>query len=554
MNQIQAKRVMKASREKKKVNKKILALLTFIFCFTIQFISYSQTTEVVFIQLNDVYEIAPLEGGKYGGLARVATIIKELKAKNPFTYAIISGDFISPSALGTSEYEGKRINGRQMVDVLNEIGVDIATFGNHEFDYKYEVLQDRIDQSKFQWISSNVFKMFNNSSGTPTKFSSYYPGSYSKVQEMLQTYPNIDITSKTTDLPEYKIISIPGFVKGQPIRLGILGLCIDANKQPYVVYEDHVSAGKRIYGTIKDSIDYLIGITHLTIEQDKDLASKMPELKLIMGGHEHVNMYHKAGNTIITKADANARTIYVHTLKFDEQGFLVDIKSDLKNVDQSVAEDPAIKELVDTWTTRAYKGFIDKGFDPLVMVYDLKSDVLDGREETIRYGQSALGYLIANAMYDVSPGADLALFNSGAIRIDDELKGEITQYDIIRVLPFGGKILQAEMKGSLLKQVLETGWNNKGSGGFLQFYGVEQTAAGWKVKGGPIDDDKVYNVAIADYLMSGMEQNFGYLTKENPGIMKLETPDPSNKNDLRNDIRFAVIEYFKKWDFNKQNK
>jgi 2',3'-cyclic-nucleotide 2'-phosphodiesterase (5'-nucleotidase family) len=530
--------------------KKISIFFALIFSVNV----FSQNTEVVFIQMNDVYEIAPLEGGRYGGLARVATMINQTKAKNPNTYVILSGDFISPSALGTSEYEGKRINGRQMVDVLNAIGLDFVTFGNHEFDYKYEALQDRIDESEFQWISSNVFKMYNNKSGTPTKFSSYYPKKYSELQEFREKFPNVLSYSVSNDFPEYKILTVPGYLKNNPIKIGLIGLCIDANKQPYVVYEDHVDAGKRVYSQIKDSINYILGITHLTIEQDKDLASKMPELRLIMGGHEHVNMYHKVGSTIITKADANARTIYIHTLVFDKNNKLVDIKSNLVNMDSTVAEDPAVKNLVDEWTTRAFKGFMDKGFDPLVMVYDLGNQTLDGREETVRYGQCALGYLIANAMYDVSPDAELAFFNSGAIRIDDELKGEITQYDIIRVLPFGGKILSVELKGSLLKQVLETGWNNKGSGGYLQFYGVEYTANGWRVKGEPIDENKVYNAAVADYLLSGMEQNFGYLTKENPGIIKVTPPDPANKNDLRNDIRFAVIQFFKKWGFNNQTK
>lgn len=503
-----------------------LAVIIFLLIFGKQF---SQTTEVVFVQLNDVYEIAPLEGGKFGGLARVATIINQLKAKNPNTFVVLSGDFISPSALGTSEYEGKRINGRQMVDVLNEIGLDFVTFGNHEFDYKYEVLQERINESKFEWISSNVY---HNIDGDEYSFS--------KLNKQA--------------LPMYKILKIPGYGKNNEIKIGLLGLCINANKQPYVYYDDYVRAAKYIYSDffkLRDSINYLVGITHLSIDEDKDLASKMPEFSLIMGGHEHVNMYHKVGNTIITKADANARTIYVHTLKFDDKNKLTDIKSDLVNIDASIAEEPKVKDLVDEWTTRAFKGFMDKGFDPLVMVYDLKNDVLDGREETVRYGQCALGYLIANSMYDVSPGADVAFFNSGAIRIDDELRGEITQYDIIRVLPFGGKILQVEMKGSLLKQILETGWNNKGNGGYLQFYGVEYTSQGWKAKGGVIDENKIYNCAVSDYLLSGMEQNFGYLTKDNPGIIKVNTPDPNNKNDLRNDIRFAVIEYFKKWDKTK---
>ena len=45
-----------------------------------------------------------------------------------------------------------------------------------------------------------------------------------------------------------------------------------------------------------------------------------------------------------------------------------------------------------------------------------------------------------------------------------------------------------------------------------------------------------------------MEQNFGYLTKDNPAIIKITEPDASDKNDLGNDIRFAVINYLEKWN------
>ena len=509
--------------------KRFFVLLLFTACLSLN----SQTTEVVFVQLNDVYEISPLEGGKYGGLARVATLVKELKAKNPYTYVILSGDFISPSALGTSEYEGKRINGRQMVELLNAVGLDFVTFGNHEFDYKYEVLQERINESGFEWINSNVhhISMQDTVNGlkTPRRF-----------------YKSVNGTQ--TDLPEYKILSVPGNRKNTQIKLGLLGVCLDANKQSYVMYENYIHASKRVYNSIKDSINYLVGITHLSIDEDKILAESLPELRLSMGGHEHVNMYHKAGNTIIAKADANARTVYVHTLIFDENNNLSEIKSVLTVMDSSVAEDPEVKDLADEWTARAFKGFMDKGFDPLVLVYDLKNEVLDGREETVRYKQNPLGYLIANSMYDAAPGSDLAFFNSGAIRIDDELRGEVTQYDIIRVLPFGGKILRVELYGSLLKQILETGLNNSGSGGYLQFYGAEYTAQGWKVKSAEFDDSKVYKAAVSDYLLSGMEQNFGYLTKDNPGIVKITVPDAADKNDLCNDVRFAVIKFFEKWN------
>ena len=378
-----------------------------------------------------------------------------------------------------------------------------------------------MNQSKFTWFSSNVLQ---NDKGTTFSFN-----------------------QNGKDLPGYLILNSPGYLKNHPIRLGVIGLCLDANKQPYVTYNDYYESAKNTYNIIKDSIDYLIGITHLSIDEDKKLATELPVLRLIMGGHEHVNMYHKVGETIITKADANARTIYVHRLIFNEQNKLLEIKSELVNIDETVPEEPKVKELVDEWTFRAFKGFMDKGFDPMKMVYDLRNDTLDGREETIRYKQCPIGYLIANSMYDVTPGVDIAFFNSGAIRIDDVLTGEITQYDIIRVLPYGGRILQVEMKGSLLKQIIETGFSQPGSGGYLQYYGLEQTAAGYKVKNELIDENKVYMAAISDYLMSGMEQNFGYLTKDNPGIIKVTEPNPENKADLRNDIRFAVINYFEKW-------
>lgn len=483
---------------------------------------YSQVSEIVFVQLNDVYEIAPLEGGKYGGLARVKTVIDGLKAKNPYTYVILSGDFISPSALGTSTYEDKRINGRQMVDVMNAIGVNYVTFGNHEFDYKQDVLQERINESKFLWFCSNVFE---NNKGSLEPFK-----------------------QNSVPMPAYLLLESPGFLKGQPLTIGVIGVCIDANKQPYVRYDDYYESAKKTYSLIKDSADCFIAITHLSIDEDKKLAAEMPQLKLIMGGHEHVNMYHKVGETIITKADANARTIYVHRLIFNESNKLQEIKSELVNIDASVPEDPLVKELVDTWLTRAFKGFIDKGFDPLKMVIDLKKDTLDGKDEIVRYSQCALGYLIGTAMFYAAKDVDLAFFNSGAIRIDDNLTGEVTQYDIIRVLPFGGKILRVELKGSLLKQIIETGFSQPGSGGYLQYYGMEQTAAGYKVRNALIDDNKIYSAAVADYLLSGMEQNFGYLTKDNPAIIKITEPDASDKNDLGNDIRFAVINYLEKWN------
>ena len=69
--------------------------------------------EATFIQINDVYEIAPLANGTIGGMARVGQLKKELKQKNPNTYMVMSGDFVSPSVYNSLKFEGKAIRGRQ---------------------------------------------------------------------------------------------------------------------------------------------------------------------------------------------------------------------------------------------------------------------------------------------------------------------------------------------------------------------------------------------------------------------------------------------------------
>ena len=63
------------------------------------------------LQLNDIYEIAPVEGGHRGGLARVATLLKRLRAENPNTLALLSGDFLNPSAIGATQINGKAVAG-----------------------------------------------------------------------------------------------------------------------------------------------------------------------------------------------------------------------------------------------------------------------------------------------------------------------------------------------------------------------------------------------------------------------------------------------------------
>jgi hypothetical protein len=105
------------------------------------------------LQLNDVYEMLPLDQQRKGGLARVARVRQLLLEENSKTFTILAGDFLSPSALSQAKVNGTILNGKQMIAAFNTLGLDFVTFGNHEFDLSQSELISRMNESTFKCIS-----------------------------------------------------------------------------------------------------------------------------------------------------------------------------------------------------------------------------------------------------------------------------------------------------------------------------------------------------------------------------------------------------------------
>ena len=108
------------------------------------------------LHINDVYEIDAIEGGRYGGLSRAATVLRGLERAAAPVVMTLGGDYLSPSAIGTAIVDGQPLAGRQMVDVLNQVGVDWAVLGNHEFDVSEAAFRARLSESRFRIVASNV--------------------------------------------------------------------------------------------------------------------------------------------------------------------------------------------------------------------------------------------------------------------------------------------------------------------------------------------------------------------------------------------------------------
>lgn len=489
-----------------------LFLLSFLFVFSSACSpkKSSDTVDFILLQMNDVYEIAPLEGGKVGGMARVATVRKNLLKENPNVFTILSGDFVSPSLIGTLTYEGEKIAGKHMVEVMNEVGVDIVVPGNHEFDIKESELTKRIAESKFQWTTTNVFHVVNRES--------------------------VSWTQNNQPFPDHIMHSING------VDIAFFGSTVPFNKKDYVSYTDKYESVKEVYNSLKDKAEVFIGITHLEEDMDDSLATYfVPELDLILGGHDHANMKYTFGNTLMTKADANAKTIYVHRVSYNKITGKTSISSELVPIDQSVTEDPEVKTLVDKWVKISNESMATMGYTPNEIVMTT-ADTLDGRESSIRYRPTNYPIMTAEAFLFAVPKADLAIFNSGSIRLDDQLTGTITEYDILRSFPFGGGISIVDLKGDVVQRILETGTvTNVGIGGYLQLANAEKKADGWYIKNTKLSTNKTYKMALPDFVLSGGEANLEFIK-----AYQSQAIAPSDFNGIKNDIRDIVMAYFRK--------
>jgi len=471
-----------------------------------------------FVQINDVYEIAPLNGGEYGGLARVAHIRDSIKDQFPNTYLFLAGDFLNPSLLGTLKVDGERINGRHMVDVLNAMDIDLVTFGNHEFDLSEKDLQKRLDESNFTWTSANV-RHVTEKGLVPFATKWEYT------------------TVPTSDFSTFNAIDSDG----NKIKFGIFGVTLGSNPKEYVSYGDIYENAERAYSLAIQKSDFVVGLTHVSVDEDKRIAKRLRSLPLIMGGHEHYNMIEKEGRTIIAKADANAKSVYVHTLIYNLRTKYLHINSELMMVTEKIASSPKVERVVNHWTDLLKKTIKEVVENPEEILFNATSP-LDGTDAANRSKQTNMGELITRSMaYVYNDKVDGALVNGGSIRIDDRLVGDITSIDIFRVLPFGGSVLKVDLKGSLLKEILEYGKFQSGEGAYLQRYNFSQNEKEeWLVNKKQINDQKTYSIAISDFLLKGLDIPF--LTPENKDIVKIYTP---KETETAADLRKAIIFYIK---------
>ena len=442
-----------------------------------------------FLQLNDVYRVDAVENGAAGGLGRVVTVAERARRATGVPVRVLhAGDFIAPSL------ESRYFEGQQMIDALNFLHARaslIAVPGNHEFDERRPgMLANAIRASRFPWLAGNV-------------------------------------RLNTGDAEADRRLGADTVIESNGMRIGIFTLTYLDAPRDYVSWDSaYLELAERQIASLEArGADAIVGLTHLDLAVDRRIAAlraSHPKLLWIAGGHEHFLIHDPLTDSTaaITKGDSNARRIWQVVL--GRRGGQPALRADSVVLDASVAVDPAYRrEVEQKWAARMRERV--PFFDQVIGRAETR---MDASEEVVRNQESAWGNWLADQMRAAFPTvpADVAVLNGGAIRIDDVIEGEIRWEHLARTFGFPTRVALVWLRGRDLREtVLERSVSGgHGEGRFLQVSGlrfsfdrarpVNQRVTAVEVRRGdgwePLDDDRVYVVAVPDYLFGGGD---GYL-------------------------------------------
>jgi 5'-nucleotidase len=418
------------------------------------------------LQINDVYSTVPVDG--LGGLARVATLKQQLIAARRTPFLVIAGDFLSPS-VASSVFKGE-----QMIAALNATGLDLATLGNHEFDFGDDVLIERMREAKWQWIIANVI---DTNTGLPIGGAAPY------------------------------IIKTFGALKVGFIGLGLTTNEINRNKLTHTQLIDPLEAAGRYLPQMKrDGATVIVAVTHLAFATDRALVEKFPEIDVVIGGHEHFPITAIENRTLISKAGSDARWVARIDVNRRPEG-TIERFFDLVPMTSAIPDNAATAAVIAAYETRLGAELdIPIGTARVPLVAD---------DLHLRASETNLGDFIADAMR-ADAETDIALMNSGSIRGNRVYPaGPVTRRTLIAMHPFGNIICKLAVSGRVVLEMLNNGVAKlpAAAGQFPQVSGIRMTVDLSKpegdrvrdvtINGQPLDRNRSYTLAVPDFLLSG---------------------------------------------------
>ena len=491
-----------------------------------------EAKEIVILYTNDVH-CGIVDGLGYAGVARVKAAFE---AAGKEVILVDNGDATQGDVIGTLS------KGEAIVELMNAVGYDVATIGNHEFDYGMEQFNKNVSLAKFQYVCCN----FLNDKG----------------EAVLKPYTIVEKAGKKIafvgiDTPE-------AFTKSTPIYFQdgegnyIFSFCEGNNGQDlYDKVQETVDAARA------EGADYVIVLAHLGIDYQSapwmstDVITNTTGIDAVLDGHSHSVI---AGDAVKNKDGENVILTSTGT-KLDNVGiFTIDgegkMSSMLLDADAIKFMDAVGALTEDNGAGEAVAAAIAKN-DELVNTVVAKTSVtltttdpvaVDEKGNAIRIVRSQetnLGDLCADA-YRAMGQADIAFVNGGGIRANIN-EGDITYGQIIKVHPYGNALCVVEATGQEILDALELSVCSLPgeSGGFLHVSGLKfsvdmnvdstvvkdekkmfvEVAGDRRIKDvevlqedgtyAPIDPNKTYTLACHNYLLRDMGDGYTMFADNN---------------------------------------
>ncbi|CAM3687049.1 choice-of-anchor I family protein [Marinicrinis lubricantis] len=430
-------------------------------------------TAIQLIHVNDVHSRILEDSNAGMGYAKLAAVVNEYSGNNPNTLLLDAGDSFHGQTFSTL------VRGESIVQIMNEMGFDALTAGNHDFNYGIDRLLELAELSEFPVLGGNVDKA---------------------GQDVL---------------PASFITEIDG------IRIGIFGLSTPEtaykthpNNVEGITFVNPIEEAKKQVELLKNQVDVIVALNHLGMDEastytsDK-VAEQVDGIDVIIDGHSHQIITQTINDTLIVQTGEYLKNVGVVTLTFEE-GQLTGKTSKLISKEEMAEADPdpEVAELISS-----IQASQDEVLSEVVGATDA---LLDGERTTVRVKESNLGNLITDAML-MATGADVALTNGGGIRASID-QGDITKGDIITVLPFGNYIVTLEVTGADIVAALQHGAGDypEPKGAFPQVGGITYAidpsqpkgskVHSVKVNGEPIDLNRIYVLATNDFIAAGGDE------------------------------------------------
>jgi 5'-nucleotidase len=441
-------------------------------------------------------------GRVVGGLARLGHLIHSIKSNTPNTVVIDAGDIFQGTPLFT------HYHGEVEVSLLNQIGYDMYTIGNHEFDDGAENLGKQLKNAKFDVLCTNI-----DAEAQPD------------LKSVIKPYVIKEIAGQ-------KI----GFLGVMTPELERLSLSLGGVKIKHMNDDWLIPVRETVKQIESKGVNHIIAVTHCGTDFDQQISQAIPEIDVIIGGHSHTRLdkaifveHDDSSKTIIVQTGSYGRTLGRLDLAFDKDGRMdaADTKYRLINITEKIPEDPAMK------------AYIDKKVEPLLplrrTIVSQAEDAFDNRWTSYPW-DSALGDLITDALCEAgkSYGTTISVHNRGGMRGRIE-KGPISLEKVQEILPFDNRLTFATIKGKALLGAIEHSVSGPAGGRFLDVHGLKIGYDPTRKRGerlvfalaedkdgsySPVDESKEYKVAINNYTFQSGE---GYDFKDAKNIVN--TPE-----------------------------